>query len=59
MDKDLKDFVFAALDDDYGINTEAWESLYNFLHNTAEFELLVELGGKVKATDGRFYIEGK
>ena len=57
MNEDLKQFVLATLDDDYGISTEAWEKLYDFLHNTAEFEFLVQLAGKVDATDGRFYIK--
>jgi len=57
MDKELKDFIFAALNDDYGISTEAWEHLYDFLHNAGEFEILVKLGNEVEATDGRFYIK--
>jgi hypothetical protein len=57
MNDDLKQFVLATLDDDHGISTEAWEKLNDFLHNTAEFELLVRLAGEVEATDGRFYIK--
>ena len=59
MSDDLRDFVFAVLDDDHGISTEAWEKLNDFLRNTGEIHLhhLVQLAGQVDATDGRFYIK--
>jgi len=57
MNESLRDFVVAVLDDDNGISTEAWEKLNDFLHNAGEFEFLVQLGGQVEATDGRFYIK--
>jgi len=53
----MRNFVLAVLDDDNGISTEAWERLNDLLHSAGEFEFLVQLGGQVEATDGRFYIK--
>lgn len=55
--EDLRQFIFAVLDDDEGISEEAWGHLAELLHNTGEFEFLARLATMVDATDGRFYIK--
>ena len=40
MNQDLRNFVFAVLDDDSGINEAAWQTLHDLLQGQGEMELI-------------------
>jgi hypothetical protein len=48
----LRNFAFALLDDEYGINGEAWESLHQMLEDDDQEDII----DAVKATEGRYYL---
>tara|TARA_B100000214_G_scaffold165797_1_gene118950 strand:- start:1663 stop:1875 length:213 start_codon:yes stop_codon:yes gene_type:complete len=53
----LAAFVIALLDDDEGINEEAFEKLMDMLSKQGEADLLWFLEEHVDATDGRFFLD--
>ena len=52
----IREAAFAILDDDEGISEEAWQKLTEYLQVIGEFELVGELCGLVKSSNGRRYI---
>ena len=52
----LDAFVIALLDDDEGINEEAYEKLMDMLSKQGEADLLWFLDNNVEAADGRFFL---
>ena len=48
--------IHRLLDDEYGISTQTWVALMDFLQSSGEFELIGELSRMVRATDDRWYI---
>lgn len=53
----LAAFVIALLDDDEGINEEAFEKLMDMLSKQGEADLLWFLEEHADATDGRFFLD--
>jgi hypothetical protein len=57
MNQDLRNFVFAVLDDDSGINEAAWQTLHDLLQGQGEMELIGEIMAQIDACDGRYFIK--
>ena len=55
----LAAFVIALLDDDEGINEDAFEKLMDMLSKQGEADLLWFLEANVDAADGRFFLPTK
>jgi len=55
----LAAFVLALLDDDEGINEDAFEKLMDMLAKKGEADLLWFLDNNVDAADGRFFLPSK
>ncbi len=52
----LAAFILALLDDDEGINEDAFEKLMLMLEKQGEADLLWFLDANADATDGRFFL---
>lgn len=52
-------FVLALLNDDEGINEDAFEKLMDMLAKQGEADLLWFLDNNVDAVDGRFFLPAK
>ena len=52
MDSDVRDLALALLDDENGINEQAFVILSNILSDTGNRDIV----NLVKATEGRFYL---
>lgn len=48
----IRETAIAILDDDYGVNGDAWVCLYSLLRANGDFDVI----NRVDATDGRFYL---
>lgn len=48
----LRNFAIALLDDEHGINSEAWDSLRDMLDDNEDNDIL----DAVKSTEGRYYL---
>lgn len=48
----LRNFAIALLDDEHGINSEAWDSLRDMLDDNEDNDIL----DAVKCTEGRYYL---
>jgi len=55
----LAAFVLALLDDDEGINEDAFAKLMDMLAKKGEADLLWFLDNNVDAADGRFFLPAK
>ena len=55
----LAAFILALLDDDEGINEDAFEKLMLMLEKQGEADLLWFLDANTDATDGRFFLPSK
>lgn len=55
----LAAFVLALLNDDEGINEDAFEKLMDMLAKQGEADLLWFLDNNVDAVDGRFFLPAK
>ena len=55
----LAAFVLALLDDDEGINEDAFEKLMDMLAKQGEADLLWFIDSNVDAADGRFFLPAK
>ena len=55
----LAAFVLALLNDDEGINEDAFEKLMDMLDKQGEADLLWFLDNNVDAVDGRFFLPAK
>jgi len=56
MNKELRDFTLAVLDDNHGIAEDTWYRLCDLLQSSGEFELLGELSAQIDACEGRYFL---
>ena len=54
-DQTLRNLAIDLLDDEHGINSQAWKILADMLYDTDAIDIL----DAVEATDGRYYIKTK
>jgi hypothetical protein len=50
----LRNFALALLDDEQGINSEAWDTLRDLLYDDEQNDIVEA----VQSQDGRFYLPG-
>ena len=51
----VQNLITKLLDDDHGINEDAFLELVKYLEHIGETNMIDEINNKVKASDGRFY----
>lgn len=52
MSQALRNLALAILDDEHGINSQAWETLADMLDDDGQSDIVEA----VRATEGRFYL---
>lgn len=53
----MRDFIIAALDDDHGVNENAYNALVSLARYAGDYgEDIDDIVAAVKSTDGRYYL---